>query len=155
MLTGDEADQHLKEESSADLLKITSQLSAHDDLAVTVTADELQPKGTERPPRREMIWHPLGLSDVPLSDIYQNYDDLIFKNDAVQLPRRFGANLIGYQHACNCKLEGYIREEITLTPDVLQNVVLIYQQPSPNERCSMCGELLRNISGEASIKLNS
>lgn len=150
LLTGDEADQHLKEESSTDLM-ITSPL-AHDDLAVTVTADILQPEVTERPPRREVIWNPLGLSDLPLSDIYHKYNELIFMNDAVQLPRRFGANLTKYQHTCNCK--GYVREEITLTPDVLQNAVLIYQQPSPNERCGTCGELLWNISEEVNIEMS-
>lgn len=124
-----------------------------DDSASTGAARTSDPKASERPPRREMIWNASGLSDLPLSSICQNYDALVLKNDSVQLPRRFGANFIEYQPACSCK--GYIREEITLTPDALQNMVIIYQQPSPNERCSMCGELLCKITEEVNIRLNS
>lgn len=133
-------------EISTSNISITSLSAAHDNPII-------QLKATERPPRREIIWNDLGLSDLPLSYIYQNYDGLIFNNDNVQLPRHFGTNHIGYQHACNCK--GYIREEITLTPDALQNMVLIYQQPSLNERCGMCGALLRKIIEEVNNKLYS
>lgn len=138
----------MKEESSTGL-EISSQLAVHSNSAVTVR-NTPQPEASERPPRREIIWNALGLSELPLSYIHQNYDGLIFKNDRVQLPRRFGTNVIEYQHACNCK--GYIREEITLTPDVLRNAVLIYQQPSPNERCGMCGEILCNNLEEVNIE---
>lgn len=98
---------------------------------------------SKRPPRREIIWNDFGFSESSLSCICQSYDEVIFDlDDTVQLPRRVGHEIISYYYRRACKCEGYIREEITLTPDAFQNAVLIYQQPAPNERCGVCKELL-------------
>lgn len=140
---GDEVDHHPKEGL---LLPSAPHLKAHYNSEITPAKKMPQDGATLRPPRRELIWNTLGFSDLPLSHIYQNYNDLIFSNDTVRLPRRFGPRSIEYQHACSC--EGYIREEITLTPDAFRNAVLIYRQPSLKERCGLCGELLWNIDKE-------
>lgn len=146
---GDEVDHHL---NAVSLLPNAPRLKVHN-TETTPTKNTSQDEATLRPPRREIIWSTLGFSDLPLSHIYQNYNDLIFNNDTVQLPRRFGPSLVGYRHACSC--EGYIREEITLTPDTFQNAVLIYQQPSANERCGLCGELLWSIEEKVNPNINS
>ncbi|KAE9399039.1 hypothetical protein BT96DRAFT_710479 [Gymnopus androsaceus JB14] len=129
-LKGDEADQHIKEDFT-NSRRLTPQMESTGDPEISLIA--------KRPPRREIIWNAFGFSKSSLSDISQTYENVIF-NDSIQLPRRLGRSVIGYRRACSC--EGYSREEITFTPDAFRNAVLIYQQPSPNERCGLCGELL-------------
>ncbi|KAE9406034.1 hypothetical protein BT96DRAFT_988007 [Gymnopus androsaceus JB14] len=133
---GDEADQHIKEEFT-NSRRLTPQIESTGDPEISSVANTSQ--AAKRPPRREIIWNASGFSKSSLSDISQTYDNVIF-NDSIQLPRRLGRRVIGYRRACSC--EGYSREEITFTPDAFRNAVLIYQQPSPNERCGLCGELL-------------
>ncbi|KAE9399004.1 hypothetical protein BT96DRAFT_709380 [Gymnopus androsaceus JB14] len=137
ILHGDEADQHMKEEFTNSRGLNSPQMESTGDPEISPIAN--MPQAAKRPPRREIIWNPFGFSNSSLSYISQNYDSVIF-NDRIQLPRRRGRSVMGYRRACSC--EGYTREEITFTPDAFRNVVLIYQQPSPNERCGQCGELL-------------
>ncbi|KAF9062158.1 hypothetical protein BDP27DRAFT_303566 [Rhodocollybia butyracea] len=40
------------------------------------------------------------------------------------------------------KCKGYRREEITLTPDAFRNTVVVYREPSLNERCVLCGRVV-------------
>ncbi|KAE9410246.1 hypothetical protein BT96DRAFT_1011822 [Gymnopus androsaceus JB14] len=93
--------------------------------------------------RCEIVWNSSGFSGSSLAYICQSYNDLIHAethdNDCLQLPCLSGPEGF-YGHACS--LRGYVREEVTLTPDRSRSAVVIFQRPSPGERCRLCGEVL-------------
>ncbi|KIK60893.1 hypothetical protein GYMLUDRAFT_261242 [Collybiopsis luxurians FD-317 M1] len=96
--------------------------------------------------RREVNWKSLGL-DMSLANISETYEDILhcilpMKGDDIQLsidlPRRSGQRRSAAVHTCM----GYRREEITFTPDAVQNIILVFEQPSKNEICSQCGQVI-------------
>ncbi|KAE9406701.1 hypothetical protein BT96DRAFT_1014660 [Gymnopus androsaceus JB14] len=133
----DEADQHLKNE-------INNSISPHmEEGNDEIPPEILQNTIGKRPPRREIIWNPTGFPMLSLAYICQTYNDLMIhteiNKDRLQLPFAVGHDGFKYAlHSC----EGYLREELTLTPNAFRNAVLIYQRPSWYERCGLCGELL-------------
>ncbi|KAE9406745.1 hypothetical protein BT96DRAFT_206604 [Gymnopus androsaceus JB14] len=108
--------------------------------------ETLQNTTGKRPPRREIIWNPTGFHGSSLAYICRTYNDLMIHTeidkDGLQLPFAVGRDSFEYAlHGC----EGYLREELTLTPDAFRNAVLIYQRPSWYERCGLCGVLLGDL----------
>ncbi|KAF9067265.1 hypothetical protein BDP27DRAFT_1449109 [Rhodocollybia butyracea] len=103
--------------------------------------------------RREIVWRSLN-SDLALSEISKLYRDLLRIHSSldntgqylIDFPRRSGERKSATQHRC----KGYIREEITLTPDAFCNSVSVFEKPSLNEICGMCGEVVQyQESGES------
>ncbi|KIK56587.1 hypothetical protein GYMLUDRAFT_263535 [Collybiopsis luxurians FD-317 M1] len=98
--------------------------------------------------RQEITWMSRD-SNLTLSEMCQSYGDLLDrlhyseeqgKPTSIPLPRHLGKRWTEVQHDCR---GGYRREEITLTPDAFRNKILIFDNPSINERCDLCGEILR------------
>ncbi|KAF9065726.1 hypothetical protein BDP27DRAFT_1331686 [Rhodocollybia butyracea] len=56
-----------------------------------------------------------------------------------ELPRRLG---LSSTRVPGHKCKGYRREEITFTPDAFKNTVVVYGEPSLNERCVLCGRVV-------------
>ncbi|KAF9065730.1 hypothetical protein BDP27DRAFT_1404724 [Rhodocollybia butyracea] len=93
-------------------------------------------------PRRELIWTSLGC-DMRLSDMSEVYEDFLLdspfdtSSSLQPLPHRMGMSRIS-GHKC----KGYRREEVTFTPNAFRSVVMVYREPSPNERCVLCGKVV-------------
>ncbi|KIK60851.1 hypothetical protein GYMLUDRAFT_596930 [Collybiopsis luxurians FD-317 M1] len=96
--------------------------------------------------RREVSWTSLGLN-MPLFNISETYEDVLRsishldrvpERSSLDLPRRTGQRKSAAAHTC----QGYRREEITFTPDAVRNAILIFKQPSLNEVCQLCGEVI-------------
>ncbi|KIK56583.1 hypothetical protein GYMLUDRAFT_247624 [Collybiopsis luxurians FD-317 M1] len=97
--------------------------------------------------RQEIIWMSRDFN-LTLSDMSESYGDLLHlrpppegadNRASIALPRHLGKRLSEVQHDCR----GYCREEITLTPDAFCNKIWIFSNPSINERCGLCGEIVR------------
>ncbi|KAF9064609.1 hypothetical protein BDP27DRAFT_1405269 [Rhodocollybia butyracea] len=95
--------------------------------------------------RREIIWRSLN-SDLSLSETTKTYRDLLrissLRNEhqhSIAFPRRSGKRRSATLHKC----KGYIREEVTLTPDAFHNSVFVFERPSLNEICVLCGEVVQ------------
>ncbi|KAF9065712.1 PB1 domain-containing protein [Rhodocollybia butyracea] len=79
---------------------------------------------------------------MPLSDISQVYEDFLLDSPfdmsppVPELPRRLGRGTISH------KCKGYRREEVTFTPDAFENTVVVFREPSLNEKCVLCGTLI-------------
>ncbi|KIK66755.1 hypothetical protein GYMLUDRAFT_37885 [Collybiopsis luxurians FD-317 M1] len=103
--------------------------------------------------RREIIWMSRDF-DMTLSEMSESYGDLLDlrlpsegKGDSknrIPLPQRSGKRRSEVQHECS----GYRREEITLTPDAFRNEVLVFLNPSVNERCCLCGQIVQLQSSQ-------
>ncbi|KIK61053.1 hypothetical protein GYMLUDRAFT_243735 [Collybiopsis luxurians FD-317 M1] len=100
--------------------------------------------------RREITWMPLG-STLPLSDISKTYADILqaippptreARQSSMDFPRRLGQRRSAVVHEC----KRYRREEITFTPDAFQNAILVFEKPSLNEICSICGQAVVILS---------
>ncbi|KAJ3898108.1 hypothetical protein F5879DRAFT_927315 [Lentinula edodes] len=95
--------------------------------------------------RREIIWMTSNLKELSLSEIVQTYGDLLESQihspannlsglgqpHSIQLSRRSGTRKSATSVLHNCK--GYIREEITLTPDAFRNIIVVFKKPTLNE----------------------
>ncbi|KAJ3873278.1 hypothetical protein F5051DRAFT_456078 [Lentinula edodes] len=107
--------------------------------------------------RREIIWMTSNFKELSLSEIVQTYGDLLEchvcshantlsgleRSDSIQLSRRSGTRRSAASVLHNCK--GYIREEITLTPDAFQNIIVVFEKPTLNEVCVVCGEVVKQL----------
>ncbi|KIK60346.1 hypothetical protein GYMLUDRAFT_604223 [Collybiopsis luxurians FD-317 M1] len=95
--------------------------------------------------RREITWMPLQ-SNLSLSYISENYGDILHTipplerviQPGIDLPRRPGQRRSAVVHECKM----YRREEVTFTPDALQNAILVFEKPSLNEICQICGQVV-------------
>ncbi|KIK60864.1 hypothetical protein GYMLUDRAFT_261219 [Collybiopsis luxurians FD-317 M1] len=96
--------------------------------------------------RREITWTSLGL-DLSLPGISETYEDILHSvlpldraaiQSSIDLPRRSGQRKSGAIHAC----DKYRREEIMFTPDAVRNAIVVFEQPSLNEICSQCGQIV-------------
>ncbi|KAF9065707.1 hypothetical protein BDP27DRAFT_1424578 [Rhodocollybia butyracea] len=80
--------------------------------------------------------------DLPLSDISEVYGDFLLdspfdaSSSVPELPRRLGKGITSH------KCKGYCREEVTFTPDAFKNTVVVFREPSLNERCLLCGTVI-------------
>ncbi|KIK55326.1 hypothetical protein GYMLUDRAFT_841976 [Collybiopsis luxurians FD-317 M1] len=100
------------------------------------------------PYRRELIWMHLN-SDLSLSDIAESYGDFLHTRSppqvgaespaTVSLPCRLGKRKSEVPHTCH----GYGREAVTLTPDAFHNRIVVFNFPSVNERCLLCGKIAK------------
>ncbi|KAJ3884581.1 hypothetical protein GG344DRAFT_71228 [Lentinula edodes] len=63
--------------------------------------------------------------------------------DIQELSRRSGTRKSATSVVHNCK--GYIREEITLTPDAFRNIIVVFEKPTLNEVCVVCGEVVKQL----------
>ncbi|KAJ4487239.1 hypothetical protein C8J55DRAFT_324741 [Lentinula edodes] len=97
--------------------------------------------------RREIIWRP-STSERRLSYISETYSDLLLSHCSsyldekgqlqilVPLPRRSGRSRLTTLHKC----KGYLREEVTFTPDAYRNAIMVFEKPSQDEVCVICGQ---------------
>ncbi|KIK69101.1 hypothetical protein GYMLUDRAFT_636081 [Collybiopsis luxurians FD-317 M1] len=100
--------------------------------------------------RREVSWMSLGL-DLSLPNILETYGNILHFmspmsraiQPSINLPRRPGQRRSATAHRCG----GYRREEIIFTPDAVQNIILVFEQPSLNEICSQCGQVIGVAGG--------
>ncbi|KAJ4476885.1 hypothetical protein C8J55DRAFT_606646 [Lentinula edodes] len=98
--------------------------------------------------RREIVWLPSKL--IPLPELSKTYSDLLrcYTQDPTQrsteplkpfpLFHHTGTRKSGTMALHNC--EGYVREEIMLTPDAFKNAVLVFKKPTLGEICVSCGK---------------
>ncbi|KIK66687.1 hypothetical protein GYMLUDRAFT_910518 [Collybiopsis luxurians FD-317 M1] len=93
--------------------------------------------------RQEIVWMSRDFN-MNLSEMSESYGDLLHlclhskgsaDSTVIDLPQRSGKRQSEVQHECR----GYRREEITLTPDAFRNEILVFGNPSVNERCGVCG----------------
>ncbi|KAJ7157106.1 hypothetical protein C8R46DRAFT_419476 [Mycena filopes] len=87
-------------------------------------------------PRREYIWRAMDRGDQSLATIT---DEMTANLDTVlgrlhRLTQTDGKN----PHRC----AGYVREEITLAPTVVESALVAHDTPTPLEICSVCHEVV-------------
>lgn len=111
------------------------------------TSEEMGQSSNDTGCRREIVWMSCNF-DTTLSEMSESYGDLLDlrlppgragDSNAIALPQRSGKQRSEVQHECR----GYRREGITLTPDAFRNQILVFRNPSVNERCGLCGEIVR------------
>ncbi|KIK66683.1 hypothetical protein GYMLUDRAFT_257496 [Collybiopsis luxurians FD-317 M1] len=118
------------------------------------TCEKPTPNSHDDECRQEITWRFRNF-DTTLSEMSESYGDLlnlrlpigrVGDSNAIALPRRSGKRRSEVQHECR----GYRREEITLTPDAFRNQILVFKNPSANERCGVCGEIVQFQSNQES-----
>lgn len=137
---GSSQDQDVEDEDI--FVPITSNVF---DVEVSNTSiDNVQSSGNCR---REIIWRP-STSERKLSYISETYSDLLLSHCSsyldengqlqilVPLPRRSGRSRLTILHKC----KGYLREEVTFTPDAYRNAIMVFEKPSQDEVCVICGQ---------------
>ncbi|KAH7875518.1 uncharacterized protein C8R40DRAFT_1170615 [Lentinula edodes] len=137
---GSSQDQDVEDEDI--FVPITSNVF---DVEVSNTSiDNVQSSGNCR---REIIWRP-STSERKLSYISETYSDLLLSHCSsyldengqlqilVPLPRRSGRSRLTTLHKC----KGYLREEVTFTPDAYRNAIMVFEKPSQDEVCVICGQ---------------
>jgi len=100
-----------------------------------------------RTPRREVWWrlHTIA-SNGSLDSIAQQFEDYIYcflSPSSDSLLRRIKAPTDPYHSRTYYLCPGYLREEITLTPDVSRCAIIFHEYPSQSELCSGCGQLVQ------------
>ncbi|KAJ3780368.1 hypothetical protein GGU10DRAFT_437883 [Lentinula aff. detonsa] len=104
--------------------------------------------------RREIVWVALNSAKSTLSEISSTYGDLLaivtIDHGSGQpthyLPQLCGKRRSAVDHQC----PGYRREEITFTPDAFKNAIIIFEKPTRNEMCILCGEVVTTDPSSAS-----
>ncbi|KAF5392146.1 hypothetical protein D9757_001498 [Collybiopsis confluens] len=99
--------------------------------------------------RRELIWRPFR-TNFTTSLISETYGDLLEFHlpQAGQLIPYRRSRGPGQEHGHKCK--GYFREEVTLTSNAFKNVIIVFEQPTVNETCILCGLTVQSRIVEAS-----
>ena len=85
-------------------------------------------------------------SNPCLDSITRCFDDYLgcFLTDSFGSPlRRIKAPKDPQHRRTWHQCPGYLREEITLTPDVSRSAIISHEYPSQSELCSVCGQLVR------------
>ncbi|TFK31371.1 hypothetical protein BDQ12DRAFT_740065 [Crucibulum laeve] len=91
--------------------------------------------------RREVRWEADADFPQPLDILAQRFQDDI-DSCGTSLRRLTVPNSwLPVWHQCT----GYLREEINLCADLSRSAVLTYAAPTPNERCTICGELVLSL----------
>ncbi|KAJ7157099.1 hypothetical protein C8R46DRAFT_419397 [Mycena filopes] len=118
----------------------TPTLSSSPSLSIgPASASQNEPENTGSTivdPRREYVWRAMDRGDQSLATIA---DEMTANLDTVlerlhRLTRTDGQN----PHRC----AGYVREEITLAPTVVNSALVAHDTPSPLEVCSICHEVV-------------
>jgi hypothetical protein len=124
--------------------------------AADIGATAIQSSNRE-PCRREIIWRPLNFNDFSLSNIAENYGDMLnlqspSGGQEYSVPRRLGTRKTAAPHQC----QEYLREEITFTPDAFRNAIVLFEKPTVDEICVLCGEVVRSgQAGRVSVVMNT
>ncbi|KAK7443463.1 hypothetical protein VKT23_015636 [Stygiomarasmius scandens] len=95
--------------------------------------------------RRELSWRRSQRGSKTISSVARQYKDRLRLNaghpygDSLQLRRlRGGPRRRPIRHRC----QGYGREQITLTSNIEDAVLILHSSPSPGEKCLVCGEVV-------------
>ena len=99
-----------------------------------------------RKPRREVWWLDLGTTNHSLMSVGRCFEDrlnwFLLSSSNSLLPHVRSTkdnNLRRNLHQC----PGYLREEIALACDLSKSVIVSHAFPGPNERCSICHQLVQ------------
>ena len=103
-------------------------------------------------PRREVRWLDLRAKNQSLESIIRNFEDCLDRSpsSSSNSPLRHITSPMDNKLRQNIhQCPGYLREEITLAPDVSKSIIISHAFPSQSEVCSICGQIVQYI--EASI----
>ncbi|KAK0458504.1 uncharacterized protein EV420DRAFT_1542649, partial [Desarmillaria tabescens] len=94
-------------------------------------------------PRRELFWQSASRYDTSVHEISQQYGSFVcLKTFCPPVRRVYTSRRPTEHHKC----KGYMREELTLTPVILENKVVVHPLPCINEICIICGERIEELS---------
>ena len=131
-------------------LESTSNVSEREDMSNPSTE---KPKSC-RTPRREVWWLDLGTKNQSLESIKGRFEDCLdrfLSSSSNSLLRHITSPMDNKLRHNLHQCPGYLREEITLAPDVSKSVIISHAFPSQSEVCSICGQLVQYKFTEPSV----
>ncbi|KAJ7034150.1 hypothetical protein C8F04DRAFT_1102410 [Mycena alexandri] len=98
--------------------------------------EDQQDSGSAGDPRREYVWKAIDRGQQCLATVA----DQMTVNLDMALARLHMMTRTDVRRAHRCR--GYVREEITLAPTIVDSAVVAHDTPSPLEICSICHEVV-------------